>query len=196
MDTARRDEKRNLETIPVGSLGLIPLAGCRHMGEEVDRYLTKWRSERESEHKDSLAFAGYERPTYIVEGDVPRFGNGEAKGVLKESVRGMDLYIMVDVCNYSMTYSLYGETNHMSPDDHFQNLKRIIAAVGGKARRITVIMPFLLTVPSPCRSWSAWALTTSSPLTHMIPAYRMRSRSPASRQSSPFISSSRAFSGM
>ncbi|MCI6756970.1 MAG: ribose-phosphate pyrophosphokinase [Lachnospiraceae bacterium] len=143
MDTARRDEKRNLETIPVGSLGLIPLAGCRHMGEEVDRYLTKWRSERESEHKDSLAFAGYERPTYIVEGDVPRFGNGEAKGVLKESVRGMDLYIMVDVCNYSMTYSLYGETNHMSPDDHFQNLKRIIAAVGGKARRITVIMPFL-----------------------------------------------------
>ncbi len=143
MDTARRDEKRNLETIPVGSLGLIPLAGCRQMGEEVDRYLTKWRSERESEHKDSLAFAGYERPTYIVEGDVPRFGNGEAKGVLKESVRGMDLYIMVDVCNYSMTYSLYGETNHMSPDDHFQNLKRIIAAVGGKARRITVIMPFL-----------------------------------------------------
>ena len=109
----------------------------------MDRYLTKWRSERESEHKDSLAFAGYERPTYIVEGDVPRFGNGEAKGVLKESVRGMDLYIMVDVCNYSMTYSLYGETNHMSPDDHFQNLKRIIAAVGGKARRITVIMPFL-----------------------------------------------------
>lgn len=143
MDTSRRDEKRNLETIPVGSLGLIPLAGCRQMGEEVDRYLTKWRSERESEHKDSLAFAGYERPTYIVEGDVPRFGNGEAKGVLKESVRGMDLYIMVDVCNYSMTYSLYGETNHMSPDDHFQNLKRIIAAVGGKARRITVIMPFL-----------------------------------------------------
>ena len=143
MDTARRDEKRNLETIPVGSLGLIPLAGCRHMGEEVDRYLTKWRSERESEHKDSLAFAGYERPTYIVEGDVPRFGNGEAKGVLKESVRGMDLYIMVDVCNYSQTYKLFGEVNHMSPDDHYQNLKRVIAAVGGKARRITVIMPFL-----------------------------------------------------
>ncbi|WP_130836199.1 ribose-phosphate pyrophosphokinase [Lachnoclostridium sp. Marseille-P6806] len=143
METSRREEKRNLESIPAGSLGLIPLAGCKSMGEEVDYYLTKWRAERESEHKNSLAFAGYQRPTYIVKGEVPRFGTGEAKGILKESVRGMDLYIMVDVCNYSMTYSLFGEENHMSPDDHYQNLKRIIAAVGGKARRITVIMPFL-----------------------------------------------------
>ncbi|MFA6848092.1 MAG: ribose-phosphate pyrophosphokinase [Lachnospiraceae bacterium] len=140
---SRRGEKRELESIPVGSLGLIPLAGCRSMGEEVDYYLTKWRAERESEHKSSLAFAGYQRPTYIINGDVPRFGTGEAKGVLRESVRGMDLYIMVDICNWSMTYSLFGQENHMSPDDHYQNLKRIIAAVGGKARRITVIMPFL-----------------------------------------------------
>ena len=73
----------------------------------------------------------------------PRFGSGEAKGVLQESVRGDDLYLMVDVCNYSLTYSLCGEVNHMSPDDHFQDLKRIIAAVGGKARRVNVIMPFL-----------------------------------------------------
>ena len=143
MELSRRGEKRKLESIPVGSLGLIPLAGCRSMGEEVDYYLTKWRAERESEHKSSLAFAGYQRPTYIINGDVPRFGTGEAKGVLRESVRGMDLYIMVDICNWSMTYSLFGQENHMSPDDHYQNLKRIIAAVGGKARRITVIMPFL-----------------------------------------------------
>ena len=143
MELSRRGEKRELESIPVGSLGLIPLAGCRSMGEEVDYYLTKWRAERESEHKSSLAFAGYQRPTYIINGDVPRFGTGEAKGVLRESVRGMDLYIMVDICNWSMTYSLFGQENHMSPDDHYQNLKRIIAAVGGKARRITVIMPFL-----------------------------------------------------
>lgn len=143
MELSRREEKRDLDSIPVGSLGLIPLEGCRSMGEEVDYYLTKWRAERESEHKNSLAFAGYQRPTYIVKGEVPRFGTGEAKGVLRESVRGMDLYLMVDVCNYSMTYSLFGEKNHMSPDDHYQNLKRVIAAVGGKARRITVIMPFL-----------------------------------------------------
>ena len=140
---SRREEKRDLESIPVGTLGLIPLAGCADMGEKVDFYLTKWRAERESEHKNSLAFAGYQRPTYIVKGDVPRFGSGEGKGILRESVRGMDLYIMVDVVNYSMTYKLFGELNHMSPDDHYQNLKRIIAAVGGKARRITVIMPFL-----------------------------------------------------
>ena len=143
MQSKKREEKRNLETIPVGSLALIPLSGCANIGRAVDNYLTKWRAERESEHKTSLAFAGYQRPTYIVQCDVPRFGTGEAKGVLRQSVRGMDVYIMVDVVNYSMTYSLFGETNHMSPDDHYQNLKRIIAAVGGKARRITVIMPYL-----------------------------------------------------
>lgn len=139
----RREEKRNLETIPVGSLGMIPLEGCKSLGEKVDYYLVKWRTERESEHKDSLAFSGYQRDTYILNAEVPRFGSGEAKGVIKESVRGTDLYILVDVANYSLTYSLCGHENHMSPDDHYQDLKRIIAAVGGKARRITVIMPFL-----------------------------------------------------
>ena len=138
-----REEKRNLETIPVGSLGMIPLAGCRSLGEKVDYYLVKWRTERESEHKDSLAFSGYQRPSYILDAKVPRFGSGEAKGVINESVRGTDLYLLVDVANYSLTYSLAGHENHMSPDDHYQDLKRIIAAVGGKARRITVIMPFL-----------------------------------------------------
>ncbi len=138
-----REEKRNLETIPVGSLGMIPLAGCRSLGEKVDYYLVKWRTERESEHKDSLAFSGYQRNSYILDAKVPRFGSGEAKGVINESVRGTDLYLLVDVANYSLTYSLCGHENHMSPDDHYQDLKRIIAAVGGKARRITVIMPFL-----------------------------------------------------
>ena len=139
----KREEKRNLETIPAGSLGIIPLEGCKSLGEKVDYYLVKWRTERESEHKDSLAFAGYQRDSYIVNTKVPRFGSGEAKGVINQSVRGDDLYILVDVCNHSLTYSLCGETNHMSPDDHYQDLKRIISAVGGKARRITVIMPFL-----------------------------------------------------
>jgi len=140
---AVREEKRNLETIPVGSLGLIPLEGCKAMGEKVDQYLVRWRTERESEHKDSLAFSGYQRDSYILNAKVPRFGTGEAKGTILQSVRGTDLYLLVDVANYSLTYSLCGHENHMSPDDHYQDLKRIIAAVGGKARRITVIMPFL-----------------------------------------------------
>ncbi len=140
---AQREEKRNLETIPVGSLGMIPLEGCRALGEKVDNYLVKWRTERESEHKESLAFAGYQRESYILKANVPRFGSGEAKGMILESVRGTDLYLLVDVANYSLTYSLCGHENHMSPDDHYQDLKRIIAAVGGKARRITVIMPYL-----------------------------------------------------
>ena len=138
-----REEKRNLETIPVGSLGIISLESCRVLGEKIDKYLVKWRTEREHEHKDSLAFSGYQRPSYLLNTKVPRFGSGEAKGVINESVRGTDLYLLVDVCNYSLTYSLCGHQNHMSPDDHYQDLKRIIAAVGGKARRITVIMPFL-----------------------------------------------------
>ena len=140
---ANREEKRNLETIPVGSLGIISLPGCKPLGEKVDQYLVKWRAERESEHKESLAFAGYQRDSYLLNAKVPRFGSGEAKGQILESVRGTDLYLLVDVLNYSMTYSLCGNENHMSPDDHYQDLKRIIAAVGGKARRITVIMPFL-----------------------------------------------------
>ena len=138
-----REEKRNLETIPVGSLGIISLEGCKILGDKVDKYLVKWRTERENEHKDSLAFAGYQRDSYLLSAKVPRFGSGEAKGMLLESARGTDLYILVDVCNYSLTYSLCGHENRMSPDDHYQDLKRIIAAVGGKARRITVIMPFL-----------------------------------------------------
>lgn len=138
-----REEKRNLETIPVGSLGIIALEGCKLLGDQVDQFLVKWRTEREHEHKDSLAFSGYQRDSYLLNTKVPRFGSGEAKGMILESVRGCDLYLLVDVCNYSLTYSLCGHENHMSPDDHYQDLKRIIAAVGGKARRITVIMPYL-----------------------------------------------------
>ncbi len=139
----KREEKRNLESIPVGSLRIIPMNSCMDLGQKVDSYLVKWRTERENEHKNSIAFSGYQRDSYILATKVPRFGSGEAKGEILESVRGTDLYIMVDVCNYSLSYSMGGYVNHMSPDDHYQDLKRIIAAVGGKARRITVIMPFL-----------------------------------------------------
>ena len=136
-------EEKVIETIPVGPLGLIPLKSCTELGNKVDRYLVDWRRERESEHKSTIAFTGYQRDSYIINASTPRFGSGEGKGIIEESVRGDDLYIMVDVCNYSLPYSLFGMTNHMSPDDHFQDLKRIIAAAAGKARRINVIMPFL-----------------------------------------------------
>lgn len=136
-------EEKQIETIPVGPLGLIPLKSCEGLGKKVDAWLADWRNERESEHKTTIAFAGYQRDSYIIGSRTPRFGSGEAKGEILESVRGDDLYIMVDVCNYSLTYSLNGMVNHMSPDDHYQDLKRVIAAVGGKARRINVIMPFL-----------------------------------------------------
>ena len=136
-------EEKQIETIPVGPLGLIPLKSCESLGKKVDAYLAEWRKDRESEHKATIAFAGYQRDSYIIGVKTPRFGSGEAKGELLESVRGDDLYLMVDVCNYSLTYSLCGMQNHMSPDDHFQDLKRVIAAAGGKAKRINVIMPFL-----------------------------------------------------
>lgn len=136
-------KERCIETIPVGPLGLIALDSHKELGKKVNDYLVSWRQERNHEHKNSLSFQGYERDSYLINAEVPRFGSGEAKGVIRQSVRGADLYLLVDVCNYSMTYNLCGYTNHMSPDDHFQDLKRIIAAVGGKARRINVIMPFL-----------------------------------------------------
>lgn len=132
-----------VETIPVGPLGIIALESSKTLGERVNDYLVEWRNARESEHKSSIAFSGYQRGNYLLKACCPRFGTGEAKGQIKDSVRGSDLYLLVDVMNYSLTYSVCGNTNHMSPDDHYQDLKRIIAAVGGKARRITVIMPYL-----------------------------------------------------
>ena len=137
------NDERILETMPDGALGLIPLKSCEELGAKVDQYLVGWREKREHAHKNEAAFKGYHRDSYIISTAVPRFGTGEAKGVIKESVRGYDLYLMVDVTNYSLTYSVSGHENHMSPDDHYADLKRIIAAVGGKARRITAIIPFL-----------------------------------------------------
>ena len=137
-----RDE-RHTATIPYGTLGIVPLKSCSKMGEKVDDYLVQWREQREHENQSNLAFSGYKRDSYVVSASTPRFGSGEGKGVLNDSIRGYDLYIMVDVCNYSIEYSLCGTTNHMSPDDHYADLKRVIAAAGGKARRINVIMPIL-----------------------------------------------------
>ena len=140
---ATKRSERKLENMPVGALGIIPLVGCRELGSKIDSYLVAWRKENTLEQTNDSAYFGYQKDSFIVETSVPRFGSGEAKGIIEESVRGKDLYLMVDVCNYSETYSMTGNINHLSPDDHFQNLKRVIAAIAGKARRINVIMPFL-----------------------------------------------------
>lgn len=136
-------KQKNLETIPVGPLGIVALDSFKEQGKSVDNYITGWRSNRTGTYTHTIAFSGYQKDSYLINAQVPRFGSGEAKGIINESVRGKDLYILVDVGNYNMTYSLCGHENRMSPDDHYQDLKRVIAAVGGKARRITVIMPFL-----------------------------------------------------
>ena len=136
-------DTKDLQKLPVGRLGILSPYSCAELGAKVDNYLVQWRKGKLTQQHSAIAFEAYERDTYLVKSELPRFGSGEAKGIILESVRGDDLYILVDVCNYSLTYSLSGQVNHMSPDDHFQNLKRIIAAVAGKARRITVIMPFL-----------------------------------------------------
>ncbi len=120
-----------------GPLGIIALPGCEDLADSVDKYLAIWRK------GSSSSQAGYEEDSYIIDVSLPRFGTGEAKGCLKSTVRGYDLYIMVDVCNYSVQYDICGKKNPMSPDDHYQNLKRVIAACTGKPARINVIMPFL-----------------------------------------------------
>lgn len=131
------------KSLPVAPLKIIPLEGCRDFAKVVDQYLVEFRHTSPTHQKDSIAFQGYCQDTYLVDCECPRFGTGEAKGMIKSSIRGTDLFIMVDVCNYSLTYSVCGYENHMSPDDHFQDLKRIISAATGKARRINVVMPFL-----------------------------------------------------
>lgn len=134
---------KDLATLPVGRLGLIPLESCRSLGNKVNEWLVQWRKERKYQQMDSFAFEGYQRDSYTIQVQNPRFGSGEAKCVISESVRGDDIYIMVDVCNYSLSYPIGRYTNLMSPDDHFQDLKRVIGAIGGKARRVNVIMPYL-----------------------------------------------------
>lgn len=135
--------KANYNTIPVGQLGVIALPGCEELANKIDNYLIRWRFERNVEHKDTLAFAGYEKSTYLIDASFPRFGTGEGKAMLNQSVRGYDIYILCDVFNYGVTYKMYGQTVPMSPDDHYANLKRAISAIEGKAKRVSVIMPML-----------------------------------------------------
>ena len=137
------DYTQEFTTIPYGPLGILALPGCEELAQKVDRYIVKWRAQKQSEHKNSIAFAGYERDTYLINATFPRFGTGEGKGTLSDSVRGYDIFIVADMFNHGLTYQMYGKTVPMSPDEHYANLKRAISAIGGKAHRITIIMPML-----------------------------------------------------
>lgn len=128
---------------PFAPLGVIVHKSFENSGRKVDAFLSNWRSDRVSDHFDDYTMKSYRSGTYLIDAQVPRFGSGEAKGYIAQSVRGLDIYILLDVMNYSLTYNMSGYENHMSPDDIYADLKRIIAAIGGKAKRITVIMPFL-----------------------------------------------------
>lgn len=142
MNNADKNEITDFHSIPKGRLAIIPLKSTKTIGEKVNNYLVDWRRKR-VELGYNTADNGYSRDTFILEADTPRFGSGEGKGTIRDSVRGDDIYIMVDVMNYSITYKMNGFENVMSPDDHFADLKRVIAAAGKKARRVNVIMPYL-----------------------------------------------------
>ena len=130
--------------MPVAPLKIIALSSARKMGERVNDYLVEFRKNIHNDKvKTDPAFQGYSEDNYLAEVETPRFGSGEGKASIQESIRGKDLFLLVDVCNHSITYNIHGFTNHMSPDDHYQDLKRVISACNGKAHRINVIMPFL-----------------------------------------------------
>lgn len=129
--------------MPVAPLKLLALDSCKELGDRVNEYLVDFRKNVHNDIKQDPAFRGYSEENYLIKAACPRFGSGEGKGVLSESVRGKDVFLMVDVCNHSLTYTVNGHENHKSPDDHYQDLKRMIAAIAGKAHRINVIMPFL-----------------------------------------------------
>ena len=137
------DLTESLTSIPVGPLGIIALPGCAELARKIDNYLTSWRTKRDSESMRTTAYKDYFRDSYLIKVDFPRFGTGEGKALIQDSVRGLDLFIVCDMFNYGVTYNMYGMTVPMSPDDHYANLKRVISATGGKAKRITVIMPML-----------------------------------------------------
>ena len=136
-------DQSKLITIPAGKLGIIALKSSEKLGQTVDNYLVKWRREREHLNTEHLIFNGYARDTYLVESCCPRFASGEAKGTISDSIRGMDLYILADVTNTGIEYNLGGRMVPMTPDEHYADIKRVIAAASGKAHRINVIMPFL-----------------------------------------------------
>ncbi len=145
MDQPQGKNLDEFESVPLARLGIIAMPGCEELGKRADEYLRRWRTQREESMAEGELYTtpGYNRDTFLLDVSCPRFGTGEGKALLRQSVRGYDLYIISDVTAYQVTYKMYGREVPMSPDDHYSDLKRVIGAVGGKARRINVIMPFL-----------------------------------------------------
>ena len=137
------EEKRLVEHVSYGPMGIIALESSKSIGDAVNDWIVSWRNKRDSKYANTPDHDRYQRDSYLINAKCPRFGTGEAKCIINETIRGLDIYILVDVTNYSLTYKVCGNLNHMSPDDHFADLKRVISAMSGKAARITVIMPFL-----------------------------------------------------
>ncbi|MCI8515874.1 MAG: ribose-phosphate pyrophosphokinase [Hungatella sp.] len=134
------------DCLPVAPLKLAALDGCRELASLVNDHIVSFRRqdmEELIERKEDLNYRGYHVDSYLLNFTCPRFGSGEAKAILGESVRGTDIFAMVDVTNHSLTYKMFGNINHMSPDDHFENLKRLIGATAATCHRLTVVMPFL-----------------------------------------------------
>ena len=130
-------------SMPVAPVKLLTDKSALPLAEKVNSHLVDFRRNLNNSVKNDPAFHGYMEDNYLMEVACPRFGTGEGKAILNDSIRGKDIFILIDVCNHSITYTMNGFRNHMSPDDHYQDLKRIISAVNGKAHRINVIMPFL-----------------------------------------------------
>ncbi len=131
------------DTLPVAPLGLIVHDSCKKLGSSIDKRLAKFRKKQNLKHRDSYAFFGYEKDSYIINCEWPRFGTGEGKSVLRDTARGKDIFILADVTNHSNSFTVNGFMHYMSPDDIYMDIKRVIAAIGGKAHRVTVVMPFL-----------------------------------------------------
>jgi len=130
-------------SVPHGPLGIIAMAGCEELGEKINRWLMTWHNLQEVQDEEFFTSPGVDRDSFLIKAYCPRFGTGEGKAVLKETARGYDVYILVDVCAHNVHYNMYGQEVPMSPDDHYQDLKRVIGAIGTKAKRVTVIMPML-----------------------------------------------------
>lgn len=132
------------ESMPLAPLKIIAIGNCAEIGSKIDQLIVERRKKALlNAEKPAFKMSGYDEDTYIVPFECPRFGTGEGKAVIQKSIRGTDLFIIADTVNYSNTYTMRGCQSHMSPDDHFMDLKRVIMACSGQPRRITVIMPYL-----------------------------------------------------
>ncbi|HOQ63631.1 MAG TPA: ribose-phosphate pyrophosphokinase [Clostridia bacterium] len=134
---------QTLSNMQYGPLGIIAMQGIDELGRNINNYLLKWHELQDLQDEEYYTSPGKDREDFLIDAVCPRFGTGEGKGVIRESVRGFDIYILVDVCAYNIKFKMYDFEVPMSPDDHFQDLKRVIAAIAGKAKRVNVIMPML-----------------------------------------------------